>query len=129
MKLSTYMAPTLREVPSEAEARSHQLMLRAGYIRKLAAGVYTLLPLGKRVLKKISAIVREEMDNIGCQEMLMPAILPAELWQETGRWDLYGGEMFRLKDRKGRDFCLGPTHEEIVTNHVRDEVKSYWQNR
>lgn len=127
MKLSTYMAPTLREVPSEAEARSHQLMLRAGYIRKLAAGVYTLLPLGKRVLKKISAIVREEMDNIGCQEMLMPAILPAELWQETGRWDLYGGEMFRLKDRKGRDFCLGPTHEEIVTNHVRDEVKSYRQ--
>ncbi|MBP6927759.1 MAG: proline--tRNA ligase [Caldisericales bacterium] len=127
MKLSTYMAPTLREVPSEAEARSHQLMLRAGYIRKLAAGVYTLLPLGKRVLEKISAIVREEMDNIGCQEMLMPAILPAELWQETGRWDLYGGEMFRLKDRKGRDFCLGPTHEEIVTNHVRDEVKSYRQ--
>ncbi len=127
MKISTLFAPTLREVPSEAEAKSHQLMLRAGYIRRLAAGVYTLLPLGQRVLEKIKNIVREEMDAIGCQEMLMPAILPAEPWQETGRWEIYGNEMFRLKDRKGRDFCLGPTHEEIVTLHVRDEVKSYRQ--
>lgn len=127
MKISTFLAPTLRETPVEAEAKSHQLMLRAGYIRKLAAGIYTFLPLGLKVLENIKTIVREEMDNIGCQEMIMSAVLPAEPWQETGRWDVYGGEMFRLKDRKGRDFCLGPTHEEIVTLHVRDEVNSYKQ--
>lgn len=127
MKISNLFSPTLRETPSEAEAKSHQLMLRAGYIRKLAAGIYTMLPLGKRVLEKIIKIVREEMDAIGSQEMLMPAILPAEPWQETGRWEFYGNEMFRLRDRKGRDFCLGPTHEEIVTLHVRDEIKSYRQ--
>jgi len=127
MKLSTYLAPTLREVPSEAEAPSHQLMLRAGLMRKLASGVYTFLPLGLKVLEKVKRIVKEEMDAIGCQEMLMPAILPAEPWQETGRWGIYGSEMFKLKDRKGRDFCLGPTHEEIVTLHVRQEVSSYRQ--
>lgn len=127
MRRSKLFAPTLREIPVEAEAPSHQLMLRAGFIRKLAAGVYTMLPLGKRVLEKVTKIVRDEMDDIGCQEMLMPAILPAEPWQETGRWDLYGGEMFRLHDRKGRDFCLGPTHEEIVTLHTRSEVNSYRQ--
>lgn len=127
MRISKYLAPTLREDPVEAEAPSHKLMLRAGYIRKLAAGMYTMLPLGMKVQEKIKRIVREEMDRIGCQEVVFPVILPSEPWMESGRWFQYGDEMFRLKDRKGRDFCLGPTHEEIVTYHMKNEVRSYRQ--
>ncbi|MHB8918564.1 MAG: aminoacyl--tRNA ligase-related protein, partial [Desulfocucumaceae bacterium] len=127
MLVSQLLIPTLRETPAEAEVVSHQLMVRAGYIRKAATGVYTLLPLAWRVVKKIEAIVREEMDRQGGQEIMMPIIQPAELWQESGRWDVYGPELFRLKDRHGRDFCLGPTHEEIITDLVRGEVNSYKQ--
>ncbi|MDQ7093372.1 proline--tRNA ligase [Desulfosporosinus sp. PR] len=127
MRVSQLLNPTLREVPAEAEIISHQLMLRAGLIRKSAAGIYTYLPLGLRVLKKIETIVREEMDIKGGQEVLMPIVQPAELWQESGRWDVYGEEMFRLKDRHQREFCLGPTHEEIITDLVRGEVRSYKQ--
>jgi len=125
--VSQLLIPTLRETPAEAEVVSHQLMVRAGFIRKSAAGVYTFLPLAWRVVKKIEAIVREEMDRQGGQEIMMPIIQPAELWQESGRWDVYGPELFRLKDRHGRDFCLGPTHEEIITDLVRGEVRSYKQ--
>src|SRR5690606_951886 len=127
MRLSALLAPTLREVPSEAEVVSHRLMLRAGLMRKAAGGIYTYLPLGYRVLKKIMAIVREEMDAAGSQELMLPIIQPAELWHQTGRWAEYGDEMFRLKDRHGRAFCLGPTHEEIITDLVRSEVRSYRQ--
>ena len=127
MRVSEMLLPTLRETPAEAEIVSHQLMVRAGYIRKAAAGVYTCLPLAWRVVKKIEAIVREEMDREGGQEIMMPIIQPAELWQESGRWNVYGPELFRLKDRHGRDFCLGPTHEEIITDLVRGEVSSYKQ--
>ncbi|WP_088187465.1 proline--tRNA ligase [Desulfosporosinus sp. FKA] len=127
MRVSQLLNPTLREVPAEAEIISHQLMLRAGLIRKSAAGVYTYLPLGLRVLKKIEAIVRQEMDSKGGQEVLMPIMQPAELWQESGRWDVYGEEMFRLKDRHQREFCLGPTHEEIITDLIRGEIRSYKQ--
>lgn len=127
MRVSKLLNPTLREVPAEAEVVSHQLMLRAGFIRKAAAGVYTYLPLGLRVLKKIEQIVREEMDAKGGQEVLMPIMQPAELWKETGRWDVYGDEMFRLQDRHEREFCLGPTHEELITDLVRGEVRSYKQ--
>ena len=127
MRVSQLLNPTLREVPAEAEVVSHQLMVRAGLIRKAAAGIYTYLPLGIRVLKKIEQIVREEMDAKGGQEVLLPIIQPAELWRETGRWDVYGEEMFRLQDRHQREFCLGPTHEEIVTDLVRSEVRSYKQ--
>jgi prolyl-tRNA synthetase len=118
---------TLREVPSEAEIPSHIWLLRAGMIRKLVSGVYGFMPLGRRVLNKIETIVREEMDSRGAQEILMSAIQPAELWQESGRWYAYGPEMWRLKDRNDRDFCLGPTHEEIFTDIVRNEVDSYRQ--
>lgn len=127
MRTTQLYVPTLREVPAEAEVVSHKLMLRAGMIRKAAGGVYTYLPLAWRVLRKIEAIVREEMDAAGGQEILMPILQPAEIWKETGRWEVYGEEMFRLKDRHGRDFCLGPTHEELVTTLVRDEVRSYKQ--
>ncbi|AHF07522.1 proline--tRNA ligase [Desulfitobacterium metallireducens] len=127
MRVSQILNPTLREVPAEAEVVSQKLMLRAGLIRKAAAGVYTYLPLGLRILKKIEQIVREEMDAKGGQEVLLPIIQPAELWRETGRWDVYGPEMFRVKDRHDREFCLGPTHEEIVTDLVRGEVRSYKQ--
>ncbi|MFZ5642399.1 MAG: proline--tRNA ligase [Bacillota bacterium] len=127
MKVSEMLIPTLRETPAEAEVVSHQLMVRAGYIRKAAAGVYTFLPLAWRVVKKIEAIVREEMDREGGQEIMMPVIQPAELWLESGRWNVYGPELFRLKDRHGRDFCLGPTHEEIITDLVRGEVNSHKQ--
>ncbi|MBI5698847.1 proline--tRNA ligase [Candidatus Saganbacteria bacterium] len=127
MKMSRLLAPTLREDPKEAEVVSHRLMLRAGMIRKLAAGIYTFLPLGLRVLSKVSAIIREEMDQAGAQEVFMPALLPAELWQETGRWGIYGKELFRIKDRHDREFCLGPTHEEIITDLVRNQVRSYRQ--
>lgn len=125
MKMSNLMMPTLREVPAEAEIASHRLMLRAGMIRKLAAGIYSYLPLGLRTLKKVEAIVREEMDRAGAQELLMSALLPAEAYQASGRWEVFGPSMFKLKDRGDRDFCLGPTHEELFTQCVIDNVKSY----
>lgn len=125
MKQSKLFLPTLREVPAEAEIVSHQLMVRAGLMRQLVSGVYTYLPLGYRVLRKVQQIVREEMDRAGAQEISMPAIQPAELWQETGRWDAYGPELMRLKDRHNRDFVLGPTHEEVVTGLVRDNLNTY----
>ncbi|WP_418556893.1 proline--tRNA ligase [Phascolarctobacterium faecium] len=127
MRVSKLYAPTLREVPAEAEVVSHQLMLRAGFMRKAAGGIYTYLPLAWRVLKKIERIVREEMDAKGSQELLMPIVQPAEIWQESGRWDIYGAEMFRLQDRHNRCFCLGPTHEEMVTTLIRGDVRSYRQ--
>ena len=127
MRVSKLDAPTLREVPAEAEVVSHQLMLRAGFMRKAAGGIYTYLPLAWRVLKKIERIVREEMDARGSQELLMPIVQPAEIWQESGRWDVYGAEMFRLQDRHNRCFCLGPTHEEMVTTLIRGDVRSYRQ--
>jgi prolyl-tRNA synthetase len=127
MLVSKLYAPTLREVPAEAEVVSHQLMLRAGFMRKAAGGIYTYLPLAWRVLKKIERIVREEMDAKGSQELLMPIVQPAEIWQESGRWDVYGAEMFRLQDRHNRCFCLGPTHEEMVTTLIRGDVRSYRQ--
>lgn len=125
MKASELFFPTLREVPSEAEVVSHQLLLRAGFIRKTTAGVYTYLPLAYRVIKKIMNIVREEMDRAGGQEVLMPIVQPAELWKKSGRWDVYGEEMFRLQDRHKRDFALGPTHEEIITTLIDNDVHSY----
>ncbi len=127
MRISNLLLPTLRETPAEAEVISHQLMLRAGMIRQLASGIYTWLPLGLRVLRKVEAIVREEMDRAGAQEVLMSGVLPAELWQESGRWDKYGPELLRLSDRHDRAFCLGPTHEEIITDLIRREIKSYKQ--
>lgn len=127
MRVSKIFAPTLREVPAEAEVISHQLMLRAGFLRKSAGGMYNYLPLAWRVLKKIENIVREEMDASGAQELLMPIVQPAEIWQESGRWGVYGEEMFRLKDRHNREFCLGPTHEEMVTSLIRGDVRSYRQ--
>lgn len=127
MRLSILLAPTLRETPAEAEIASHRLMLRAGLMRKVAAGIYTLLPLGHRVVSKVERVVREEMDREGAQELRLPIVQPAELWTETGRWAQYGDEMWRLKDRHGRKFCLGPTHEEIITDLVRDEIRSYRQ--
>ena len=125
MRMSRLLMPTLREVPAEAELISHKLMLRAGLIRKLAAGIYSYLPLGLRSLKKVEQIVREEMDNAGAQELLMAALLPAEAYQASGRWEVFGPSMFKLKDRNNRDFCLGPTHEELFTQAVIDNVKSY----
>lgn len=127
MKMSNMLVSTLREVPAEAEIDSHKLMLRAGMIRKMAAGIYNYMPIGLKVLKNIEGIVREEMNTAGAQEFLASAVLPAELWQESGRWDVYGDEMFRLKDRNNRDFCLGPTHEEVFTDIARNEIKSYKQ--
>ncbi len=127
MRLSKYLLPTLREVPSEAEIPSHQLMLRAGLMRKLASGVYAFLPLGFKTLKNIEKIVRDGMDNHDAQELLMSAILPKECYEASGRWQVFGPEMFRLKDRNDRDFCLGPTHEEIFTDTVKNTIKSYKQ--
>ena len=127
MKLSKMHLKTLREVPSEAELPSHVLLLRTGMIRKLVSGVYGFMPLGWRTLKKIEDIVRDEMDKTGAQEILMSAIQPSELWQESGRWFAYGPELWRLKDRHGREFCLGPTHEEIFTDIIRNDVSSYRQ--
>ena len=127
MRVSRFLLATVRETPAEAETLSHQLMLRAGLIRKLAAGIYTWLPLGLRVLRKVETIVRIEMNRAGAQEVLMPAVQPAELWQESGRWDQYGPELLRIKDRHQRDFCFGPTHEEIITDLIRREIKSYRQ--
>lgn len=125
MRMSKLLMPTLREVPSEAEITSHKLMLRAGMIRRLAAGIYSYLPLGLRSEKKAEQIVREEMDRAGAQELLMAALLPAEAYQASGRWEVFGPNMFKLKDRNDRDFCLGPTHEELFTQTVIDNVKSY----
>ena len=125
MRLSRSLVPTLREDPAEAEALSHKLMLRAGLVRQLAAGIYVYLPLGQRVLDKVNAIIREEMNAIGGQEITMPVLQPAELWKESGRWDAIGGEMFRLKDRNGRDMCLGMTHEEVVAWLAAREIRSY----
>jgi prolyl-tRNA synthetase len=127
MRMTALHAPTLRDAPREAEVVSHQLLVRAGYMRQLAAGIYNLLPLGLRTVQRISSIIREEMDGAGAQELLMPAVQPAELWQESGRWQKYGPELLRLKDRKGNDFCLGPTHEEVIVDIVRTDVRSYRQ--
>lgn len=126
-RLSETYAPTLKEVPAEAEVASHKLLLRSGMLRRTAAGIYSFLPLGYRALNKIENIVREEMEKIGSQELLLPIVQPAELWEESGRWDVYGPELARLKDRHDRQFCLGPTHEEIITALVRGELKSYRQ--
>ncbi|MFE1244470.1 proline--tRNA ligase [Fictibacillus sp. NPDC058756] len=125
MRQSQLFMPTLREVPADADVKSHQLLLRAGFIRQNAAGIYSFLPLGKKVLHKVENIVREEMNRAGSQEMMMPALQLAELWQESGRWYSYGPELMRLKDRHDRDFALGATHEEVITSIIRDEVKSY----
>ncbi|NLW59962.1 MAG: proline--tRNA ligase [Firmicutes bacterium] len=125
MRYTQYYIPTLREIPSEAELDSHKLMLRAGLIRKAAAGIYSFLPLAHRVLKKIIRIVEEEMDRAGGIQVLLPIVQPAEIWHQTGRWNVYGDEMFRLRDRHGRDFCLGPTHEEMITTLLKNEVRSY----
>jgi prolyl-tRNA synthetase len=127
MRASRLLIATLKESPADAEVVSHQLMLRAGLIRKLATGLYTWLPVGLRVLRKVEAIVREEMDRAGAQELLMPAVQPAELWQESGRWEMYGSELLRLRDRHDREFCFGPTHEEVITDLVRREIRSYKQ--
>ncbi len=127
MRTSQFPLQTLKETPSDAEITSHQLMLRAGLIRKLAAGLYTWLPLGLRVLRKVERIVREEMDRAGALELLMPAVQPAELWQESGRWEQYGPELLRIHDRHQREFCFGPTHEEIITDLARNELHSYKQ--
>jgi prolyl-tRNA synthetase len=125
MRWSRSLIPTLKEDPADAEAVSHRLMVRAGYVRQLAAGIYVFLPLGQRVISKISAIIREEMNAIGAQEITMPVILPAELWQQSGRWDAIGGELFRLRDRNQRDMCLGMTHEEVIAWLASREVRSY----
>jgi prolyl-tRNA synthetase len=125
MRQSQTLIPTLREIPADADIKSHQLLLKAGYIRQNASGIYSFLPLGKRVLHKVETIVREEMDHAGAVELLMPALQQAELWQESGRWYTYGPELMRLKDRHEREFALGATHEEVITSLVRDEVKSY----
>jgi prolyl-tRNA synthetase len=127
MKTSQLLISTLREAPADAEIASHQLMLRAGMVKQLASGIYTWLPLGLRVLRKVENIVREEMDKAGAQEIMMSAIQPAELWQESGRWDQYGPELLRINDRHEREFCFGPTHEEIITDLVRKEIRSYKQ--
>ncbi|MEO6026672.1 MAG: proline--tRNA ligase [Candidatus Binatia bacterium] len=125
MRQSKMLLPTLRDVPAEAEVISHKLMLRAGMIRQVARGIYDFLPLGVRVLRKIERIIREEMDRAGAQEVLLPAICPSELWQESGRWEKYGKELLRIKDRNDREFCFGPTHEEVITDLVRRDVRSY----
>ncbi|MFZ5451859.1 MAG: proline--tRNA ligase [Thermodesulfobacteriota bacterium] len=125
MFYSRLLIPTLKENPAEAEAVSHRLLLRAGLIRKLASGIYNYLPLGLRVLRKVERVVREEMNRAGAQEVLLPAVQPGELWQESGRWQIYGKELLRFKDRHGRDYCFGPTHEEVITDLVRGEVQSY----
>ena len=127
MRTSQYILATLKETPSDAEIVSHQLMLRAGMIRRVASGLYTWLPSGLRVLKKVENIVREEMDKAGAIEMLMPIIQPADLWEESGRWEQFGPELLRINDRHNRPFALGPTHEEVITDFVRKEVNSYKQ--
>src|SRR5262245_2200739 len=125
MRLSTAFAPTLKEDPADAELISHKLLVRAGMLRKLSAGIYTMLPLGWRAARKVAQIVREEMDRAGAQELLLPILMPSELWKESGRWDRYGKELFRPRDRHDRDYALGPTHEEAITDLVRNHVRSY----
>ncbi|MFM7273287.1 MAG: proline--tRNA ligase, partial [Gammaproteobacteria bacterium] len=127
MRASQVLIATLKQTPADAEVVSHQLMLRAGLIRRLASGLYTWLPLGLRVLRKIESIVREEMNRSGAQEVLMPVVQPAELWQESRRWEQYGPELLRIEDRHDRPFCLGPTHEEVITDLARNELRSYRQ--
>ncbi len=127
MKITNFLIPTLKEAPADADVTSHKLMIRAGLVRQVASGIYTWLPLGLRVLRKVESIIREEMDAIGVQELLMPGVQPGELWEESGRWMDYGPELLRLKDRHDRPFCLGPTHEEIITSLARGELKSYKQ--
>src|SRR6185312_6351310 len=127
MRWSKTLIPTLKEDPADAEVISHRLMLRAGFIRQISRGVYDYLPLTLRVIRKIEQIIREEMNRAGAQELLMPIASPAELWKETARWDYYGKELLRVKDRHERDFCLGPTHEEVITDLFRREVRSYRQ--
>src|SRR4030067_1576988 len=125
MRWSRYFINTLREVPSDADVISQKLMMRAGMIRKVAAGIYNLLPMGLRVVRNVEAIVRSEMNRAGAQEVSMPMVIPSELWKETGRWDEYGKELLRLTDRHGREFCLGPTHEEGINTLVRGGGRSY----
>ena len=127
MKYSRSGISTTKDTPSDAEVISHKLMIRSGMIKKLASGLYTWMPLGLKILKRIENIIREEMKRVGALEILMPAIQPAELWKESGRWDKYGPELLRISDRHDRDFCFGPTHEEIITDIVRNGVKSYKQ--
>ncbi|MDB3937079.1 proline--tRNA ligase, partial [bacterium] len=127
MRQSQFLLPTMKENPADADVVSHQLMLRAGLVRPLASGLYTWLPAGLRVLRKIEHIIREEMNRSGGQELLMPVVQPAELWQDSGRWTKMGPEMLRLQDRHERDFCLGPTHEEVITDLFRREIQSYKQ--
>ncbi len=127
MRIQRLHLPTLREPPKDAETVSHQLLVRAGYIRRIAAGIYSFLPLGVRTLEKVKAIIREEMDRAGAQEVFMPAIIPAELWQQSGRWPVYGPELLRVKDRKQADYCVGPTHEEVVVDLARKDIRSYKQ--
>ncbi|MBP6562444.1 MAG: proline--tRNA ligase [Neisseriaceae bacterium] len=127
MKSSQFFISTLKNAPAEAELPSHQLMLRAGFVKRIASGLYSWMPMGLRVMRKVEAVVREEMNRAGAVELLMPAVQPAELWQESGRWDFYGKELLRLKDRHERDFCVGPTHEEVITDIARKEINSYKQ--
>ncbi len=125
MKQTLFYIPTLREAPSDAEIKSHKTMMRGGYIKQVAAGIYTYLPLAYKIIQKIENIIREELNNLGCSELLMPALQPKDLWMESGRWDKYGSELIRLSDRKDREFCLGPTHEEIISYITRDHLNSY----
>ena len=127
MRASQFFISTTKEAPSDAELVSHKLMLRAGLIKRLGSGLYTWMPLGLRVLRRVEAVVREEMNRAGAIELLMPAVQPAELWQETGRWAVFGPQMLKIKDRHERDFCFGPTHEEVITDVARREIKSYRQ--
>ena len=127
MKASRFLITTLKEAPADAEVASHRLMTRAGMIRKLAGGIYTYMPMGLRVIRKVEAIVREEMNRAGAIELLMPVIQPAELWQESGRWEKYGPELMRIKDRHDRDFIVQPTSEEVITDVARQEIRSYRQ--
>src|SRR4051812_30643818 len=127
MRASRFFVSTLKEAPSDAEIVSHQLMMRAGMIKRLGSGIYTYMPMGLRVIRKVEAIVKEEMNRAGAIELLMPVVQPAELWQETGRWEKYGPELMRVKDRHGRDFIIQPTSEEVITDIARNEIKSYRQ--
>jgi len=127
MRLSRFHLATTREAPADAEIASHKLMLRAGMIRKLASGIYTWSPLGLRVMRKVEAVVREEMNRAGAIELLMPTIQPKELWEETGRWQKFGGQLLKIKDRKEAEYCYGPTAEEVVTDFARNELRSYKQ--
>ncbi len=127
MLASKFYISTLKEAPSEAELISHKLMIRAGFIKRLGSGLYSWMPLGLKVLRKIEAIVRTEMNQAGAVELLMPAIQPSELWEETGRWELFGPQMLKIKDRHDRNFCFGPTHEEVITDIARKEINSYKQ--